>query len=300
MQRSKAFTLIELLVVIAIIAILAAILFPVFAQAKLAAKKASDLSNLKQIDLSFFMYGNDYDDYLPWAFPDLGTKDRTFVQAVLLSPYIKNTQIWKSPGSPYKPGTLQHYLADNGYGDFMPTPNDPCLGFSGVPDTKDPVYFSDVFPPDDYMYNYTLMSYKAGGAPQCTEQGGYSHPGISMTSGGNTGDGINGIGTFSTTYTSIAKVPLIFNFPVSATDWPGSAVSFWGNFTGAFTNQNNIGFLDGHAKSVPLNKMMPDPNFNDSTGAGACPPANIFWTFGNYQGQCFWWWGTNWADSNDQ
>ena len=38
MQR-KAFTLIELLVVIAIIAILAAILFPVFAQAKAAAKR---------------------------------------------------------------------------------------------------------------------------------------------------------------------------------------------------------------------------------------------------------------------
>ena len=37
--RQRAFTLIELLVVIAIIAILAAILFPVFAQAKVAAKK---------------------------------------------------------------------------------------------------------------------------------------------------------------------------------------------------------------------------------------------------------------------
>ena len=40
----KAFTLIELLVVIAIIAILAAILFPVFAQAKEAAKKTATLS----------------------------------------------------------------------------------------------------------------------------------------------------------------------------------------------------------------------------------------------------------------
>ncbi|MCZ7579378.1 MAG: prepilin-type N-terminal cleavage/methylation domain-containing protein [Fimbriimonadaceae bacterium] len=39
MSRKSAFTLIELLVVIAIIAILAAILFPVFAQAKVAAKK---------------------------------------------------------------------------------------------------------------------------------------------------------------------------------------------------------------------------------------------------------------------
>jgi prepilin-type N-terminal cleavage/methylation domain-containing protein len=61
----KAFTLIELLVVIAIIAILAAILFPVFAQAKLAAKKTQALSNTKQIDLGFLMYTNDYDDNSP-------------------------------------------------------------------------------------------------------------------------------------------------------------------------------------------------------------------------------------------
>ncbi len=54
-HRLSGFTLIELLVVIAIIAILAAILFPVFAQAKLAAKKTSDLSNMKQLELAFLM-----------------------------------------------------------------------------------------------------------------------------------------------------------------------------------------------------------------------------------------------------
>jgi prepilin-type N-terminal cleavage/methylation domain-containing protein/prepilin-type processing-associated H-X9-DG protein len=58
----KAFTLIELLVVIAIIAILAAILFPVFAQAKLAAKKTSSLSNVKQLSTAYQMYLNDNDD----------------------------------------------------------------------------------------------------------------------------------------------------------------------------------------------------------------------------------------------
>jgi prepilin-type N-terminal cleavage/methylation domain-containing protein len=61
----KAFTLIELLVVIAIIAILAAILFPVFAQAKAAAKKAAGISNQKQISLGIVMYGADADDMYP-------------------------------------------------------------------------------------------------------------------------------------------------------------------------------------------------------------------------------------------
>jgi prepilin-type N-terminal cleavage/methylation domain-containing protein len=64
-HRSRAFTLIELLVVIAIIAILAAILFPVFAQAKAAAKRTSDLSNVKQLGLGIMMYTNDNDDLLP-------------------------------------------------------------------------------------------------------------------------------------------------------------------------------------------------------------------------------------------
>ena len=61
----RAFTLIELLVVIAIIAILAAILFPVFAQAKLAAKKAVSISNQKQHGLGILLYSGDYDDMYP-------------------------------------------------------------------------------------------------------------------------------------------------------------------------------------------------------------------------------------------
>lgn len=64
MSTKRAFTLIELLVVIAIIAVLAAILFPVFAQAKAAAKKAACLSNEKQLGMAATMYMTDNDGAL--------------------------------------------------------------------------------------------------------------------------------------------------------------------------------------------------------------------------------------------
>ena len=60
----KAFTLIELLVVIAIIAILAAMLLPSLSKAKSAAQSVKCLSNLKQIQLAWLIYPDDYNDKL--------------------------------------------------------------------------------------------------------------------------------------------------------------------------------------------------------------------------------------------
>ena len=61
----RGFTLIELLVVIAIIAILAAILFPVFAQAREAARKTTCISNQRQLALATLQYIQDYDEMFP-------------------------------------------------------------------------------------------------------------------------------------------------------------------------------------------------------------------------------------------
>jgi len=71
-MKRGGFTLIELLVVIAIIAVLAAILFPVFAQAKVAAYKTQAMSNMKQQATASLLYAGDADDVLPMAFPKVG------------------------------------------------------------------------------------------------------------------------------------------------------------------------------------------------------------------------------------
>jgi prepilin-type N-terminal cleavage/methylation domain-containing protein/prepilin-type processing-associated H-X9-DG protein len=61
-MKSKGFTLIELLVVIAIIAILMAILMPSLNRAREQGKRASCLSNLKQLQLAWIAYAGDNDD----------------------------------------------------------------------------------------------------------------------------------------------------------------------------------------------------------------------------------------------
>jgi prepilin-type N-terminal cleavage/methylation domain-containing protein/prepilin-type processing-associated H-X9-DG protein len=99
----KAFTLIELLVVIAIIAILAAILFPVFAQAKAAAKKTADLSNMKQMGTGTQLYIADNDDVYAQAYyykDDLGDTGGYVHWTSSHYPYIKNVQMFVSPGDP--------------------------------------------------------------------------------------------------------------------------------------------------------------------------------------------------------
>lgn len=104
--RCFGFTLIELLVVIAIISILAAILFPVFARARENARRASCMSNLKQMGLAMMQYTQDYDEAYPFAWSNLGTTPpggtwnlgtNVWAWAQILYPYHKSLQVFTCP-----------------------------------------------------------------------------------------------------------------------------------------------------------------------------------------------------------
>jgi len=143
----KAFTLIELLVVIAIIAILAAILFPVFAQAKAAAKTVACASNMRQIGVAMQLYLADYDDVWfpaftvntdakfapqkPWLGfdnnngPNVGgfygnddSPAKNPIQPGLVDPYLKSDAIRRCPSMP---ATWQVAYAINGFSSTKPS-----------------------------------------------------------------------------------------------------------------------------------------------------------------------------------
>lgn len=105
-SKSRGFTLIELLVVIAIIAILAAILFPVFAEAKMSAKKTQDVANQNQIGKAIIMYLADYDDNMVQVnsgglnLPGWGFGRPDYVWPELIQPYAKNWLIFRCPVDP--------------------------------------------------------------------------------------------------------------------------------------------------------------------------------------------------------
>jgi len=116
----RAFTLIELLVVIAIIAILAAILFPVFAQAKMAAKKSADLSNTKQIGIGLYLYLSDNDDtFMPSNHRESDSAGNEVHWSWMVLPYMKNEQIFVSPADSiggWAPGCFDETTNNRGFG----------------------------------------------------------------------------------------------------------------------------------------------------------------------------------------
>ena len=121
----RAFTLIELLVVIAIVAILAAVLFPVFASAKEAAKASACLSNLKQLGTGTQLYLGDWDDRMFFRASTSAATTRSNVAI----PNSENGAKWWNMIAPYERSRdLYRCPSDPG-----PKPQPDAAGVLGVP-----------------------------------------------------------------------------------------------------------------------------------------------------------------------
>lgn len=306
MKHNKAFTLIELLVVIAIIAILAAILFPVFAQAKAAAKKTTALSNVKQLATATFIYAGDNEDGLPDV-PVYGSEVETYVYAAKIQPYVKSFDMWKDAASPYKQGSVQNqvytYPISVSGSSFMKAPNDPCVaigtstygGYVGGKTTAASQAYKDIYPATDFIVNGDFWAYKQNGCPAGGLTGGYSHPGPNVVAGPGAGDGLNGIGGGGNgaTFTSVAKAVLLIDTPLT-NNWKG--VPWGSSFKGMHGNDSSVvAFFDSHAKSFKNSALLPAGLTQEDTWQyyGSSAPAAV-------QGKAFYFWGTTLASPENQ
>ncbi len=287
MQRSnRAFTLIELLVVIAIIAILAAILFPVFAQAKAAAKKTADLSNVKQTATASIMYSGDADDMFAanneGAVP-AGSGDWSISQPYIGQQNVYGTNYGAGAGAPL--GFMDPKATQNWGQEMFPyIKSMDMLVSPGAPNDLD----GNLKPvPNNSSAGRT--SYVMNGCVSNSSQTAVSKPGEQIT--------------FQVMATTIREALCLPRRNYFASGWTGANDTdlSWTGFN--FSKGGNYAFADGHAKFMKRTQVKwknlgfwewvnvrgtwTDPNTNPTmksdptTGDnrwqdfGACDPAQV-------------------------
>jgi prepilin-type N-terminal cleavage/methylation domain-containing protein/prepilin-type processing-associated H-X9-DG protein len=288
-MQKRAFTLIELLVVIAIIAILAAILFPVFAQAKAAAKKTSCLSNEKQINLASIMYAGDADDTLVMGWNnsdniyriDGSTYRNWFPWTAAIQPYLKNLNILLCP--------------DNQSNSFITAANQ---------DARTKIY-------SPYGYNYGYLGNFAGTDP--SGSGTYLWTPISATSVNRPANTVMFVENVGVNYAS-ADHAYVWTQPIGPIveppdaylsdhvffgsgwgnqtdftqffDYPGYGGVSWRHGSGAFVPNKlpvggaNTAFVDGHVKYFRPGGLAAGTNFSPSQSGSSVyqvDPSQYLW-----------------------
>ena len=233
----KAFTLIELLVVIAIIAILAAILFPVFARAKSAAKTSACASNLRQVGIALSLYRSDSDD----GYPNNG------------DPYLWFGRHFRWPIMPYLGIGQQQKAGDvtakSGAPQILTCPEDPTA--TSQFDGTSYAYSASLYHSVDQISSYTIQSLVNATLPVET--------------------------TCVTQTESLMADParkIVVEEWLTAHRHPGAPLGFWGvqsNYSqpgeGRWTGSRNAVFGDGHAHLTPAQAQV--PSIQD------CPDMNL-------------------------
>lgn len=256
----RAFTLIELLVVIAIIAILAAILFPVFAQAKEAAKKTQCLSNTKQMGLGAMLYSSDYDDVLPatgWSMPchdplnmnAKGSDDYfsgVYAWPIAIQPYSKNYNILVCPSDPDKNGWAKAMDANKASTCYVQQ-----LVQYGVPGARGNLSVAEMTKvlPLSYAANYYLDSIYSGGSYQMASNTSIARPANVFY--------LSDVGSAAQNYdlTKFGGWYIVPGYGMTS-----GAVNRW-TVGQRHTQGRNWTFCDGHAK------FAKDPGFRKADGS---------------------------------
>jgi prepilin-type N-terminal cleavage/methylation domain-containing protein len=297
-RQTKAFTLIELLVVIAIIAILAAILFPVFAQAKFAAKKTSSLSGLKQIALGLQMYSNDFDDM---AVPYYGYPDPSGANYYTTPENASDQDLYHYATA--WPGRIYPYVKNQSI--FFDKTISEYTTYNSL--IQDPVYPNDTA----YTYSWSWIVDMSINAVGYSEQ---SYSGSSCTSYGSAEQ--------QTTVRSLSAIGAPANrlavTPTRYANIPNFSWMYFTNYYSSFPvadvyattyDQNNFiydarkqygtrfigAYADGHAANYGPEKFIKqyanNPGQDQATGYGSwCSVADAtpgFWDF----------WGQYWSQN---
>jgi prepilin-type N-terminal cleavage/methylation domain-containing protein/prepilin-type processing-associated H-X9-DG protein len=238
MNRKPAFTLIELLVVIAIIAILAAILFPVFAQAREAARKSTCMSNLKQVATALMMYKQDYDQRYPCS----GTLPQGGINGPRSNACGSNLQRLMGGGLNY---LLRPYVKNDGVfvcpsdtGENLWARNSTNLAWSRAEFWGKPTTYM-------YRHSFDRANGKSTGGDVCTAQFTDTAIGLQDAEVGNPGDIVM---LFEISAYHKEKLPIFTGVPPPDTR----------------PRQINAAFADGHVKVFRLNYQEPawNPNFD--------------------------------------
>lgn len=258
MKKRSGFTLIELLVVIAIIAILASILFPVFAQAKSAAKNAVSLSNIRQLGTAGVLYSTDHDDY---SFPaeewDAGGQTvpdnlGAFRWPWLLLPYVKSMDLFRSP---------------------LDTTNivsqDWCLG--GCRDTQNPYYgyLWGMFPSYGYNWFYLAPDYTWTPSEPPGNATSFNSRGLPLTSFNNPADMVELLDSTWGVPEIIGSIGMGYYTVNPPTMWTGNpplSRTSYGFVWPRYNDHANTLFLDSHVKTVPIEQL---DNMDLWTGNGS-------------------------------
>jgi len=240
----RGFTLIELLVVIAIIAILASILFPVFAQAREAARKTSCSSNAKQLGVAFQMYVQDYDEVFPQA-TYFGAGGQTtpdnqgaFRWPWLVMPYVKNMQLFRCP-------TESAVFTD------------PSCGGGNCLDPANPFYgyLWGLFP--NYGYNWGYLAPDPAAAAPGGGASGNSR-GLGLASVGSPSDTVMLADSIWTPASAPTKAMGGYMLVYPPNQWAGSpplnGFSF-GRVWPRHQQKANVLFVDGHVKATGVDRL---------------------------------------------